>query len=92
MAFAQDAANKANPLYRDSEILTLKMYNNMHEETVNEIEPAHHWRKLVSYGGDLHIHQFREHFNKVEYTNHGIFVDYPRFHSIGALFEEKLKF
>ena len=92
MAYAQDPCNKTNPLYRDSENLTLKMYNDMNTDTVNEIEPAHHWRKLIPYGGDLSIHQFREHFNKIEYVCHGTFVDYTRFHSIGVLFEEKIKF
>ena len=92
VAFIEDPANKIDPMYRDSGTLVLKVYNSMHKDKVNVIEGAHHWRKLISYGGDLTIDQFRENFNKIEYVNHGLLVDYPRFHSLGVLFEEKLKF
>jgi hypothetical protein len=89
MAFIQD---EARPLYRDSATLLLKLYNSMNEEKINEIEPAHHWRKLRVYGGDMTIEQFRENLNKVRYINHGLYVDFPRVQSLGMLFEEKLRF
>lgn len=89
MAFIQATPE---PLYRDSKTLLLKLYNSMYSEKVDEIEPAHHWRKLIPYGGDMTIAQFRESLNKISYTNHGMYVDFPRVQSLGMLFEEKLRF
>lgn len=89
MAFIQD---EKNPVYRDSTTLLLKLYNSMNEEKIDEIEPAHHWRKLSSYGGDMTIEQFRENLNKIQYVNHGMYVDFPRVQSLGLLFEERLRF
>lgn len=83
--------NKHNSLYSMSEMLLLKMYNDIHPNIIPYIEEAPHWRKLKQYGGDLTISQFRDSFNKVEYKNHGI-SEIIKFKSIGILFEEKLKF
>lgn len=86
MAFIE--ANKFNPLYKSSETLALKMYEDLHGERVDEILPAPHWRTLKEHGGHLTIEQYRETFNKVEYVNHGIIT----YASLGRLFEDKLKF
>src|SRR3990167_8167656 len=48
-----DFYSKIDSLYRDSATLLLKMYNTIHPEKVNIIEPAPHWRKLKCYGGNL---------------------------------------
>ena len=84
--------NKSNSMYNMSEMLLLKMYNDIYPDTVPVIEPAPHWRKLKQCGGDLSIEAFRDSFNKIEYKNHGIAQSLPKFRSSGVLFEEKLKF
>jgi hypothetical protein len=84
--------NKCNSMYALSEMLLLKMYNDIYPSIVPCIEEAPHWRKLVQYGGDLTIEQYRSSFNKIEYKKHGYTNDVLRFKSIGFLFEEKLKF
>ena len=61
--------NKYNSLYNMSEMLLLKMYNDINPSTIPYIEDAPHWRKLQHYGGDLNIDQFRSSFNKIEYKN-----------------------
>ena len=90
MAFIE--SNRRDSRYNDSQKLLLKMYNSMNDEEVEFIEPAHHWRKLRVYGGDLTIDKFRSTFGKVEYMNHGYMMDRPKCVSIGMLFEEKLRF
>jgi hypothetical protein len=90
MAYIND--NKTNPLYRDSHILLLKIYNSIHHVHINDIDIAPHWRKLINYTGDLTIEQFRHNFNKVEYIDHGITMNFPTCYSIKTLFEENLKF
>jgi hypothetical protein len=84
--------NKNNSLYSMSEMLLLKMYNDIYPSAVPCIEDAPHWRKLKQCGGDLTIEEFRASFNNIEYKDHGIIFDIPRFKSLGILFEEKLKF
>jgi hypothetical protein len=84
--------NRTNSMYALSEMLLLKMYNDINPSTVPFIEEAPHWRKLKQCGGDLSIDQFRYSFNKIEYKNHGLVNKTPAFKSIGVLFEEKLKF
>jgi len=91
MAYIQDPSTKNNDFYTDSEALLLKMYNTIVEHQIDEIIPAHSWKKLMVYGGDLTIEKFRENFNNVEYVDHGILINYPRHVSIGHLFEERLK-
>jgi hypothetical protein len=88
MAFILD--NSHNSIYDMSEMLLLKMYNNIHSNKITIIEAAPHWRKRKEYGGELTIAQYRNSFNKIEYKNHGMII--PQFKSIGLLFEEKLKF
>lgn len=82
--------NTNNSMYNMSKMLLLKIYNDIYPDNNSSIEYAPHWRKLIIYGGDLTIEQFRESFNKIEYKNHGIIQ--PNFKSLGVLFEEKLKF
>lgn len=84
--------NKYNSLYNMSEMLLLKMYNDINPSTIPYIEKAPHWRKLKKCGGNLTIEEFRSSFNKIEYKDHGIIFDLPKFKSLGHLFEEKLKF
>ena len=83
--------NKRQTTYKESTMLLLKMYNNIHDEKVNKIIPAHHWRKLEAYGGNLTVEQFRNNFNKVEYVDYGDTINLFQ-RRIGRLFEEKLKF
>ena len=84
--------NKNNSLYNMSEMLLLKMYNDMYPSSIPSIEKAPHWRNLKSYGGSYTIEQFRASFNKIEYKNHGMVFDFPKFKSVGVMFEEKIKF
>ena len=84
--------NKINSMYSLSEMLLLRMYNQIHPVKIPYIEDAPHWRKLIPYGGDLNIEQFRDSFNKIEYKSYGHISNIPQFKSIGVLFEEKLKF
>lgn len=96
VAFIAD--NKRNPLYRHSESLLLQMYNdfirsNEHKESdtilnTQEIMPAPHWRVLQEFGGTLNIESFRESFNKILYTDHGVFTC----KSLGRLYEDQIKF
>lgn len=94
MAFIQDPCTKKNDFYCESQSLLFKMYNDMYEENIDEIIPAHSWKKLNCYGGDLTIENFRENFNRMEYINHGKNMKYPRQPtqiSLGELYEEQLK-
>lgn len=88
MAYIQAPENKHASLYRHSESLLLKMYNDLNpDEKMIEIIPAPHWRTLEEFGGHLTIEQFRESFNKVTYVEHGITCI-----SIGRLYEDQIKF
>ena len=55
-----------------SEMLLLKMYNDIHQDQTPYEAP--HWRKLKEYGGELSIDEFRDSFNKIEYKNHGFIM------------------
>jgi hypothetical protein len=90
MAYIRE--NRNNSMYVLSEMLLLKMYNDIYPSHIPLIEEAPHWRKLRQCGGDLSIDQFRHSFNKIEYKNHGYASSVINFKSIGVLFEEKLKF
>ena len=83
--------NRTNSIYVLSEMLLLKMYNEIYVNG-GSIEQAPHWRTLRQCGGDLTIEEFRNSFNKIEYQKHGYVTDIPKFKPIGMLFEEKLKF
>jgi hypothetical protein len=90
IAFILD--NKRNKLYDNSIMLTTKMYNNINGTAKISITPAPHWRLLNEYGGNLTITEFRNSFNKIEYDNFGTVKNLPEFHSIGTIYEKKLKF
>lgn len=84
--------NKNNSFYSMSEMLLLKMYNDINPDKVPRIQEAAHWRILKQYGGHLTIEQFRKSFSKIEYKVHGTVNIEKKFKSLGVLFEEKLKF
>lgn len=87
MAYIEDV--KRDNMYDKSKQLLLKMYNDIHNTQINEIEPAGHWRTLKEYGGDLTIDRFRSSFNKIEYVNHGYTLkNVP----LGIYIEEKRRF
>ena len=90
MAYITD--NKIISMYNISEMLLLKMYNDIYSKEISLIENAPHWRKLIQYGGDLTIEEYRNSFNKIEYKNHGFISNIQKFNSLGIIFEEKLKF
>lgn len=90
-AFIRD--NKHVRDYDQSEMLLLKMYNDMMGTRMEVIDPAPHWRLLREYGGNKTIAEFRGTFNKVEHEFHGtIRQALPLYRPIGHLFEEKIKF
>jgi hypothetical protein len=97
MAYILDN-KKSNRLYDNSEMLLIKMYNDIMlsddkiTENVFSIDPAPNWRLLKEYGGSLSIEEFRNNFNKIEYENFGYVKNFPTFNSIGVLFEKKIKF
>lgn len=90
MAFAMD--NKHDSMYSMSETLLVKMYNCMYKNKVPIILEAPSYRVLERYGGTLNIESFRESFNKIEYSKHGIVTEIPICKSIGYLHEELIKF
>lgn len=84
--------NREKSMYSMSEMLLLKMYNNIYPDKVPCIQEAPHWRLLKQCGGHLNIKQFRESFSKIEYQEHGSVNVGPLCKSLGVLYEEKLKF
>lgn len=90
MAYIDD--NKHQSMYDMSEMLLLKIYNDVYPTKVPFIERAPHWRKLKQCAGNLTIEEFRNSFNKIEYVEHGFISKIPQFKSLGMLFEEQLKF
>ena len=86
--------NKKNPLYTNSRMLLVNMYNDMFMKQIKAIPPAPHWKTLTHYGGHLSITEFRESLDNVEYKNQGCMsdIDIPKQVSLATLFEKKLKF
>ena len=90
MAFIKE--NKNNHLYKQSESLLLKIYDDLFE-LKTDILPASTWRLLKEYGGDYTIEEFRQNFNTIthicqdEYT-----TELPTFKSVGFVYrrEEKI--
>lgn len=89
-AFIKD--NKHNRLYEQSELLLIKLYNDITGTKNIIINPAPSWRLLEEYGGNLNINQFRENFNKITYEHHGVIKYESIFKPIGFLYEEKINF
>ncbi len=92
--------NKHNPIYAHSNSLLVKLVSDLTGVKGVVINEAPHWRQLRSYGGDKTIAEFRNSFNKVSYTCHGLYresspgksAETSRFKPVGTLFEEKLNF
>lgn len=85
--------NKTDTLYKNSDMLLVQMYNDIFKTNISNIIPAPHWRVLLSYGGVIDIEEFRNSFDVAEYQPNGIALDaYENLHSIGHLFEKRLKF
>lgn len=84
--------NKHIRIYDNSNMLLVKMYNDLMGTKSSVITPAPHWRTLEHYGGTLNIVQFRDSFNKIEYEYHGITKNVPNFLPLGMLYEGKIKF
>ena len=82
--------NSYNSMYNMSEMLLLKMYNNIYPDKIPSIEEAPHWRLLKQSGGHLSIEEFRNSFSKITFQSHGIInIDCK---SLGNIYEEKLRF
>ncbi len=93
IAYINDPENKRSPMYRHSEALLLQMYNTFVDKnepihTTQEIMPAPHWRMLIEFGGTLSLEEFRDSFNKILYTDHGVISC----RSMGRLYEDQIKF
>jgi len=84
MAFLNDPDNKRKDIYRYSESLLMKMYQDIMGEKTVEIIPSPHWRLLEDFGGNMKIEEFRNNFNKTEYIDHGML-------SIARLYEDKIR-
>jgi len=85
--------NSHNPLYKDSNVLITKLFNDIYDRNINMITPAPHWRTINQYGGFININEFRQSFDKLEYQNHGITRNcLQNTQSLGVMFEKKLKF
>ena len=85
LAWIED--NKNNKLYMHSKNLLYKMLNQLNEKKFEKIIPAPNWRLLKEYGGHLSYDEYKSKFNKVSYTNRGIY-----YKPIGNLFEERISF
>lgn len=88
-AYIQD--NKHNSTYNNSMHLLRKIYTDITGIKNTFIVPAPSWRTLDQYGGFMNIVKFREGFNKIEYHTHGTYRD-VKFHSVGTMYEETIKF
>lgn len=82
--------NKHNIMYEDSTYLLLKMYNEMYNKKITTIIPAPSFRVLSISGGNVDIKDFRNNFNKIEYSMHGTVI--PKCKSLGYLYESSYKF
>lgn len=88
--FLEDPGIKMNPLYKNSKKMFFSMYYDITGILLTDVEPAPHWRKLIEYGGDKTIEQFRDGFETSTYIYHGTVKTLYR--PIGHLYEERLKF
>ena len=85
--------NKHNPIYNNSIMLLLNMYNDMFDRKIRHIPAAPDWRMITQYGGHMNITEFRESFDKVEYQNQGVLRDISnKMSSSVTLYEPRLKF
>lgn len=78
MAFIQERVKANDRNYLNSERLLKKMYldlietNPLGTQSTIDIIPAADWRKLVQYGGDLTIAEYRGAFSRLEFVSHGL--------------------
>ena len=85
--------NNEKPLYSDSNILLVKMYNDFTGKNVNFISPAPHWRTLKCYGGFMDINEFRNTFDKIDYKDYGLIRDFfNNTITLATMYERKIKF
>lgn len=86
-AYLESEGVRNNPLYINSPELLLMLYNNITNIPYSaiQIHSAPHWRMLKEYGGHMTISEFRNAFNHVNYSCHGMIS------SIGWLYEGKIK-
>jgi hypothetical protein len=89
IAYIED--NYHNKIYNNSKQLLYKMYNEMCDKKVREIESAPHYRKLIHFGGDLTIKEYRDSFSKVIFENWGM-VKPVKMVSVGYAYEKKFIF
>lgn len=85
--------NKHNSIYDMSEMLLMKMYDNIYPDNNCDIVEAPSFEILSNLGGTVSsIEEFREDFNNIEYENHG--KSFPRIEqkSLVTYFEKKIKF
>ena len=80
------------PIYSDSQMLAVKMYNDLFETTAVDINVAGHWRTLSEYGGWLSVEKFRDSFEKAIYKSHGTVTNLPVYQPVGVAYEKMIKF
>ena len=95
MSFINEEMKKSDVerfLYKDSKYLLSKMYFELFNKFPKDLIPAPSWRLLKSFGGHLDIFEYRNGFNKVEYTEniHKI-KELPTSKPISFLYEKKTK-
>ena len=91
LAFINDNSHK--PLYNKSSQFLHEIFYRIFSDSKKGIIAAPSWRLLENYGGTLTIDDFRDSFNRVEYSNIDNWIkDLPHLRPIGFLFEEKIRF
>jgi hypothetical protein len=80
------------PMYTDSTMLATKMYSEIFETTVDDVNVAGHWRTLSVFGGWLSIEKFRDAFSKAIYKSHGTVINLPLYQPVGMAYEKLIKF
>lgn len=87
LAFINDNAHKSR--YRQSKTLLSNMYAAAVGTCVAQIQPAPSWRLLSEYGGHMSIDEFRQTFNKVQYSESFEVKNVPRRVSVAVAFEKR---
>ena len=89
IAYINEHSN--NPMYNNSKMLLLNIFNKIYNR-LDVIIPAPHWRTLKEYGGNKSIEQFRKCFNKIDWKSYGnTIIDNRMFSSTSFLYEEYFK-
>ncbi len=87
LAFINDNAHKSR--YRQSKTLLSNMYAAAAGTCAAQIQPAPSWRLLSEYGGHMSIDEFRQTFNKVQYSESFEVKNVPRRVSVAVAFEKR---